>query len=455
MASVRQGMTTVVCQVLPGHEQALCDLLEKSIGDQVKENDLVPFARLEHVHFMRWVILDAQDKAATVLGGKHEVELAYESNYDGSDDEHLDELLEHASAGIDAIYQHCTDYPAEGARTPAARRAYLCGHALPTAAGHVAHPGLSARRIRSDHELRTRLRAELETLIQAGALPERADEARRVLRDRIRTQHPDIDLAPVAPHPISRARVKAVLGLVAVMVGGLLGAWLLIHGWSGVPRLGQVTASLALAVIAIVAVVRLLEMHEDRTVPPAPKVYPIPDSPRMRAIRMRENRHPQNPLTHLSVVKPGLLRPIILRVVLWAISWLARLWYVEGALGNLTTIHFARWVYLPRGRLLFFSNYDGSWEAYLGDFIDVQAPQLTAVWTSTRHFPPTKLLLWEGASHEEDFKRWTLEYQVPTLCWYSAYKDLSVRNIGDNARMREGLLREGSEEDAAAWLRSL
>jgi hypothetical protein len=448
-------MTTVVCEVLPGHEQALGELLEKRIGDAVKENTLVPFARLERVHFMRWVMLDREAKAAAVLGEVHPVELAYESNYDGSEAEHLNELLEHASQGLDAIYQHCRGYPAEGGRTPATRRAYLRAHAKPTAAAHVAHPGLSARRIRADHELRTRLRAELETLIQAGALPDCAADARRLLRERIRERHPDLDLGPVAPHPISRARVKAVLGLAGVLVAAGLAAWLLAHGWGAVPLAGQVVASLALSVIAIVAVLRLLEVHEQRTEPPAAKVYPLPDSPRMRAIRMRENRHPQNPLTHLSVVKAGMLRRLILRVVLWVIGWLARLWYVEGALGNLTTIHFARWVYLPRGRLLFFSNYDGSWESYLGDFIDVQAPQLTAVWTSTRHFPPTKLLLWEGASHEEDFKRWTLEYQVPTLCWYSAYKDLSVRNVGDNARLREGLLRDGSEEDAAAWLRSL
>ena len=285
------------------------------------------------------------------------------------------------------------------------------------------------------------------------SLPGTAAETRRALRARVRAR-PDIDLSPVDPHPISRARVRAVLGEVALLVAAALAGWMLIEGRDGLPALGgrwlrwrwRYPAGLA---------VRLLELHERRTAPPDAKIYPFPDSARMRAIRMRENRHPQNPLTHLSVVKPGPLRRLILRVVLWVISWLARLWYVEGALGNLTTIHYARWVHLPRGRLLFFSNYDGSWESYLGDFIDVQAPQLTAVWTSTQHFPDTTLLLFKGAAHEEDFKRWTLEYQVPTLCWYSAYKDLSVRNVGDNARLREGLLREGSEEEAAAWLRSL
>ena len=157
-ASVRQGMTTVLCEVQRERQEPLRKLLTESIGDEVKRNPLVPFARLERVHFMRWVMLDGEDKAARLVGDAHRIELAYESNYDGTEAEHLDELLEHATAGIDAIYDHCVGYPKPNERTPATRRAWLLANALPTAAMHVAHPGLSARRIRADQELRSRLR---------------------------------------------------------------------------------------------------------------------------------------------------------------------------------------------------------------------------------------------------------------------------------------------------------
>jgi hypothetical protein len=49
------------------------------------------------------------------------------------------------------------------------------------------------------------------------------------------------------------------------------------------------------------------------------------------------------------------------------------------------SIHFARWVILPRtDKLLFLSNYDGGWERYLEDFIARAHAGLTAIWSNTR-----------------------------------------------------------------------
>ncbi len=92
---------------------------------------------------------------------------------------------------------------------------------------------------------------------------------------------------------------------------------------------------------------------------------------------------------------------------------------------------------LPDRRLLFFSNYDGSWEAYLGDFIGKAAMGLTMIWTHTVWFPKTTLILFRGASDEGAFKAWTRAFQVPTQVWYSAYPTLSVADVLKNARIRE------------------
>ena len=70
---------------------------------------------------------------------------------------------------------------------------------------------------------------------------------------------------------------------------------------------------------------------------------------------------------------------------------------LTGKLGGIRTIHFARWVALPDGRLLFFSNYDGSWEAYLGEFVDKASMGLTMIWSNTIWYPQTRLLILEGA----------------------------------------------------------
>ena len=49
-------------------------------------------------------------------------------------------------------------------------------------------------------------------------------------------------------------------------------------------------------------------------------------------------------------------------------------------------------------RLLFLSNFDGSWENYLDDFIDKASIGLTGVWSNTLKFPRTYFLVLGGAS---------------------------------------------------------
>jgi hypothetical protein len=110
---------------------------------------------------------------------------------------------------------------------------------------------------------------------------------------------------------------------------------------------------------------------------------------------------------------------------------------------------------MPDGRLLFFSNYDGSWESYLGDFIDKASLGLSAVWSNTEGFPRTRWLIKEGSRDEERFKRWTRDHQLPTPIWYSAYPDRSVQNVLDDARFREDALRPLDETGAREWLKAL
>jgi hypothetical protein len=122
-------------------------------------------------------------------------------------------------------------------------------------------------------------------------------------------------------------------------------------------------------------------------------------------------------------------------------------------------IHFARWVITPDGRhLIFLSNFDGSWESYLNDFIDLAASGLTAVWTHTDNavgFPRTRWLVREGARDEARFKAYARFSMVPTNVWYSAYPDISVANIDNNMRIRADLVAPLDRSATEAWLRRL
>ncbi|TMQ17588.1 MAG: hypothetical protein E6J91_09880 [Deltaproteobacteria bacterium] len=171
----------------------------------------------------------------------------------------------------------------------------------------------------------------------------------------------------------------------------------------------------------------------------------------------------QNQLTHVVDVRPGRFRLATLWLVLAAIDIAARVHAVRGQLGGITAIHFARWVIVRdrrpvqprRHRLVFFSNYDGSWESYLGEFIDRAASGLTAVWSNTVGFPATRHLVLAGARDEESFKQWTREHQLPTQVWWSGVPDATVQNIRDDVWIRQQLSRGLPDHELETWLGKL
>lgn len=161
----------------------------------------------------------------------------------------------------------------------------------------------------------------------------------------------------------------------------------------------------------------------------------------------------QNHLTGVSVIKPGRLRLALLRVVFAVVAFAASYVFRPGYLADINTIHFARWVRLPGTRtLLFLSNYGGSWESYLEDFITKAHQGLTGVWSNTLGFPRTKWLFFDGATDGDRFKRWARMQQVPTLFWYVAYPELNTRRIRTNSAIRQGLSSVQSESEAREWL---
>src|SRR5436190_7773289 len=166
-----------------------------------------------------------------------------------------------------------------------------------------------------------------------------------------------------------------------------------------------------------------------------------------------ENDGGQNHLFGISVMKPGWLRGLTLRLAYWVIAQLAATQFRPGFLGGIGTIHFARWILLPgTDKLLFLSNYGGSWESYLEDFITKASNGLTGVWSNTYGFPRTENLFLEGAKDGDRFKRWARRQRRPTLFWYSAYPNNTTARIRIGAAIRQGLASASTEDEAADWL---
>ena len=227
--------------------------------------------------------------------------------------------------------------------------------------------------------------------------------------------------------PLNWQLPAAAAGVVGVVGGGL---YLL-------ARRSPLLGLLGVAALAGLgkAAVDTLHRHEnaDRA---AWKETTPPTLDHLRELRVWEDHKVQNQMTHVVPVKPGRFRRATLNFVLAAIDFLARFKWNQGDLGGIPTIHFARWMLIDGGeRLLFFSNFDGSWENYLGDFIDRASAGLTGVWSNTVEFPPAHNLIYEGARQAEAFKNWTRKYQIETQVWYSAYPNVTVANQLDALRL--------------------
>lgn len=250
------------------------------------------------------------------------------------------------------------------------------------------------------------------------------------------------------------------------LIGSLAAAALIIvsAGFRS-PDLASWSYVFVILVLAVAIIVAVLSFLYDRalrhlrtleaTDPPFEPYYTEVELAHTEHSSLDENRFFQNQLSNIAVVKAGAFRAVTLRGVFYALQFLAPTVYNKGKLGDIPTIHFARWVLINQGEdALFFSNFDSSWQSYLGDFIDKASSGLTAVWSNTVGYPRTRDLLYAGSEDADRFKAWARHVQIPTHVWYSAYPGLSIRNVNDNTKIRRGLA-EPDEVSEQEWIDAL
>jgi hypothetical protein len=458
---VSQATLTIVTEVAPDDPKVVQDLSAtlESLGG-VRGQSLLPFARAEGLHFARFAIV--KDPAVTktprpdvLLPTLLVLSLVFDEP-EGGRAEVVDRLVAVARPNLDAIYAACAGYPGQAA--PASEvRAYLLGKNVEPA---LFYQGVEATvgAVRETGEFRRRLETELDRLMCRGGSNETPTAVARALRAAV----PGVDprVVPASVERLSGAALAFRTILWALVVFGAPALLL-----AGVPVALAVTFEASRwTVIAVGAAMPILlavaifaaEHADDRRLVPEPDVA---GGDHLGEVRDEEDHVVQNALTHLSVVKAGWLRFVILKYVFWAIKQRVLLIdRYQGSLGGIASIHFARWVELDaergakRRRLLFLSDYDGSWESYLGEFVDRASQGLTAVWSNTENFPTTRWVSRQGAQDEQRFKAWTRNRQLKTPVWYTAYPDRTLDNVENDVRIARLLATaKGSEEDAA-WL---
>jgi hypothetical protein len=405
--AIEQHPLTVIAKVRAGERDALVQRLTASDAE-VRAR----LAKVTTLHFGRFVVFDGA-AGATLF--------ALECNHDGDQREHLAELKRFVGDDLDAFFGHCEGY------TAGHFESFAASQSVTPRAFYIGHGGLSVGQILHDEQVRVAIQEWLDQTDAAGELsgctPCRIASG---LKEHLENRG-------LAVGPVDRglpAKPWAPLSLYVLMPG-------------------VIAIGVVLALVSRFA----YEPRDDQADEKSPPPLLRDQDPTVDALVGAEDLQPQNGLTHVVPVKPGTFRQAVLRFALWFVEQARLRVCYEGHLGGISSIHFARWSLLKDGTLVFFSNYDGSWESYLGDFIDKAHIFLTAIWTNTKWFPKTSFLVLQGASNERAFKSWARTFQRPNQIWYSAYSHLTVANILKNAKVRELAGRPMiDEQEACEWL---
>ncbi len=421
-----QVAVTVRATITPGHAAALKAWLTELDGSD-RRAEVLPFEKVA-VHFARFVVLD---DAADLYGEPLPASLMFFCDADGAVYPFLYALADAAATGLDHAFSHCEGYP--DAPTVHDRVRYLRDRMIKADATYVNTTGRSVRQVQDEARLRDAVEAIVDEA-QGKWSKSSADAVYDGVKQRV-GRDPALEWAlKRAKGPGLLVRIREYAHLVTAV-----GAVLLL-----LPLL------LVVAPIWMVA----LRLQETRDVPHTDP----PDPDHLRELTDREDLVVQNQFSAVGYLKPGKLRQVTVTSVLWAINVAARHVFNRGNLAGVKTIHFARWVFIDEGRrMIFTSNYDGSLENYMDDFIDKIAWSLNAAFSNGVGYPRTKWLLFAGAKDEQAFKNYIRLRQIPTQLWYSAYPTLTAANIADNAALRAGLARKAPPDAEAArtWARRL
>jgi hypothetical protein len=376
-ASRRMRPLTVIAKVKEGRVPALRTLLE-SINDNIQGNPYISFADDLMTHFARWFIFETSE-----AGGR----LAFVSTYQGDLESYV-RMLMAVSPGLDDIWNNCEDYTGR----PEFYK-FVCAHCIEPSYCYAAYPYETVAGIRT----KIRISRDLEDFLD----------------------HPDVTPFLTDVSSVVRPSALAALDRLTTALVSRVIAW----GHNIIGSVAQWATPIYANAGAPKQFTRVLDTCSD---PERRRVY----LQHLTDLEKSEGRFAQNNLTVLAPIADG--RLLRLRLALRLGGIVARYGYPPGELTGTYTIHFLHWAIFDGGKYaLVMSDYDGSWQNYLGDFSDKLKDGLNALFNNCMDYPPG------GLNRTEAWGQWIRSNQIVCSLFYRAYpRETAIHIAQDRIRAR-------------------
>jgi len=414
----------ILAPIVPARETELRQLLDSmndGPGMVNPSNALIRFAEFEEIHFSRLLILDDKTTEDVRTYGEsvptYPLYFAFLGDIDGEEDEFLEKLARVAGDGLRKIFSCC-----EGFNAQTDVVAWMKQHRAPPIANYINWRGRTVRRIHEEAALREALVRQNENLP--------AQQLHGKLRQFVKAEQSAgrLTLTPEQATPVGWG-IRNALHLIV---------WPLL-------------VLIFLPLLIVIAPFYLIYLrHLEKT---DPEVCPRVDQTHSDNLSHFEDRIVTNQFSAMGSLKPGFVRLATVSGVLLTVNYAVRHFVRHGRLGRIRTIHFARWVFIAgTRRMIFFSNYDGTVESYMDDFINKTGFGLNAVFGNGIGYPRVDWLVQGGCQDGTKYRNYLRRHTLPTQVWYKAYPSLTAIDLERNTRLREGIEKERlSREKAREW----
>lgn len=432
---IQQNAFTAIAPIKEGHIPALREAL-LVIQNDIEDSPFMPFRKMKTIHFARWFIMD---NIRDTDGELYPPMLGFSSNYDGDLDTHLKEVMKYGVEGVDAIYKHCKGYPEGEAVKDIIRINYLKAYSEQPKLFWGSKFGYGVSHIQGEGVLRDAIQAHIESTSR------------------------NIKWSSLTPKQIREQIIAFVKGEPSLKWAlNPVGKTSL--GWK-IKYYGKIILILLLLLLCLPLVIlflaiwiplgRYYEKVDDKIRANTP--VELEPAERYQELVAIEDRIFQNQMTiYGTIKKPYWFKRTTLKIALTIFSLNGAYRSTKGKLSGIPTIHFARWVMFNNDRnVMFLSNYNGNWENYLSEFIERSADAMNVSFGTMAGYPQVKWFIKGGAHDEQKFKALVRKNQYPSQVYYSAYPNLSVRNILNNAEIRKGLYENLSDEEINTWVMRL